>query len=92
VQSTQEKKRGFFSAGSAAGGDAMIHDGVELPKLLRMEKVAGLLGVDRGTVRQWIENRSVSCVRVNGIVLVLTESIADRLGEETPTRPNHESL
>jgi excisionase family DNA binding protein len=70
----------------------MIHDGVELPKLLTIEKAAEVLGIDAATIRQWIKNRSVSTMRVNGIVHVLTESIADRLGEETPTRPNQESL
>jgi len=70
----------------------MIHDGVELPKLLRIEKAAELLGVDAGTIRTWIADRSVSTMRVNGVLHVLTESIADRLGEETPSRPNRESL
>jgi len=70
----------------------MIHDGVELPKLLRIEKAAELLGVDAGTIRKWIADRSVSAMRVNGVLHVLTESIADRLGEETPSRPNRESL
>lgn len=70
----------------------MIHDGVELPKLLRIEKTAELLGVDAGTIRAWIAGRSVSTMRVNGVLHVLTESIADRLGEETPSRPNRETL
>jgi len=70
----------------------MIHDGVELPKLLRIEVAAELLGVDAGTIRAWIAGRSVSTMRVNGVLHVLTESIADRLGEETPSRPNRESL
>jgi len=94
VQSTQEKKRGFLSHGcvSRCGrhGDEVIHDGVELPKLLRMEKVAEVLGVDIEAVRRWIEDRSLSTLHVNGIVHVLTESIADRLGEETPSRSNQE--
>ncbi len=70
----------------------MIHDGVELPKLLRIEKTAELLGVDAETIRAWIADRSVSAMRVNGVLHVLTESVADRLGEETPSRPNRESL
>jgi excisionase family DNA binding protein len=70
----------------------VIHDGVELPKLLTIEKAAEVLGSDVTTIRQWIENRSLSVLRVNGIVHVLTESIADRLGEETPSRPNQQNL
>ena len=70
----------------------MIHDGVELPKLLTIEKTADLFGVDEETIRVWIADRSISTMRVNGVLHVLTESIADRLGEETPSRPNRESL
>ncbi len=70
----------------------MIHDGVELPSLLTIEKAAEVLGVDVATVRRRIEDRSIATMRVNGVVHVLTESIADRLGEETPARPNQESL
>ena len=88
----QEKKHRFFSYGSAECGDEMIHDGVELPKLLTLDQAAEALGTDIPTVRRWIDDRSISTMRVNGIVHVLTESIADRLGEETLTRPNQESL
>jgi excisionase family DNA binding protein len=70
----------------------LIHDGVELPKLLTVERAADVLGVDTSTVRAWIADRSVSAMRVNGVLHVLTASIADRLGEETPSRPNRESL
>ena len=70
----------------------MIHDGVELPKLLRIEKAAELLGVNVEAIRAWIADRSVSTMRVNGVLHVLTESIADRLGEETPSRPNQDVL
>jgi len=70
----------------------MIHDGVELPRLLTIEKTAELLGVNAETIRKGIADRSVSTMRVNGVLHVLTESIADRLGEETPSRPNRESL
>jgi len=70
----------------------MIHDGVELPKLLRIEKAAELLGVNVETIRAWIADRSVSTMCVNGVIHVLTESIADRLGEETPSRPNQDVL
>jgi excisionase family DNA binding protein len=70
----------------------VIRDGVELPKLLTIEKAAEVLGADTSTVRRWIDDRSISTMRVNGIVQVLTESIADRLGEKTPSRSNQESL
>jgi len=70
----------------------MIHDGVELPKLLTIRKTADLLGVDAETTRAWIADRSVSTMRVNGVVHILAESIADRLGEVTPSRPNQDVM
>lgn len=70
----------------------MIHDGVELPKLLTVERAADVLGVDSQTVRAWIADRCVSAMHVNGVLHVLTVSIADRLGEATPSRPNRNSL
>ena len=70
----------------------MIHDGVELPKLLRIDEAAELLGVAAETIEKWIADRSVSAVHVNGVLHVLTESIEDRLGEATPSRPNRELL
>ena len=70
----------------------MIHDGVELPKLLTVERAADVLGVDTSTVQAWIADRSVSTVRANGVLHVLTESIANRLGEETPSRANQDAL
>lgn len=45
----------------------MIHDGVELPKLLPIEKAAEVLGTDTSTVRRWIDDRSISTMRVNGV-------------------------
>lgn len=69
----------------------MIHDGVELPKLLTVERAADVLDVDATTIREWIADRSISTMRVNGVVHVLTESIADRLGEETLSRPNQDA-
>jgi len=68
----------------------MIHDGVELPKLLTVGRAADVLGVDATTVGEWIANRSIATMRINGVVHVLTESIADRLGEETLSRPNQD--
>ena len=68
----------------------MIYDGLELPRLLTVERAAKLLGVDASTVRRRIDERSVSTMRVNGIVHVLTESIADRLGERTASRCNRD--
>ena len=86
----QEKKHRLFSSGSAEGGDEMIHDGVELPKLLTVDRAAEVLGTDTPTVRRWIDDRTVSTMRINGIVHVLTESIADRLGEKTLSRHNRD--
>ena len=70
----------------------MIHDGVELPKLLRTEETADLRGVVAETIEEWIADRHVSAMHVNGVLHVLTESIDDRFGEPTPSGPNRESL
>jgi excisionase family DNA binding protein len=68
----------------------MIFDGVELPRLLSIEKAAEVLRTDSATVERWIAEGTLSVLRVNGVPHVLTESIADRLGEATPSRPNQE--
>lgn len=68
----------------------MIFDGVELPRLLPIEKAAGVLKTDAATVERWIAEGALSVMRVNGIPHVLTDSITDRLGETTPSRPNQE--
>lgn len=81
----------LFARGNVQGVD-LIHDGVELPKLLTVARAAEVLGVDAATVRRWMDDRSVSTMHVNGVAHVLTESIADRLGEETTSRPNQDGL
>lgn len=68
----------------------MIHDGVELPSLLSIDRAARVLGVPAETVRAWIENDRLSAVHVNGALRVRTESIADRKGVRTLSRTNHE--
>jgi hypothetical protein len=68
----------------------MIFDGVELPKLLPIEKAAEVLKMDVATVERLIGEGTVSVMHVNGILHVLTESIADRLGEVTLSRPNQD--
>ena len=70
----------------------MIFDGVELPRLLPIEKAAEVLKTGATTVERWIAEGTVSVMRVNGIPHVLTDSIADRLGEATPSRPNQEQM
>jgi len=69
----------------------MIHDGVELPRLLTLAKAAEVLGTSEAEVTHLVERRELQSVRLNGITHVLTESIADRLGEQTPSRQNQES-
>jgi excisionase family DNA binding protein len=68
----------------------MIFDGVELPRLVSIEQAAKVLKTDPATVKRLIAEGTVSAIRVNGMVRVLTDSIADRLGEETRSRPNQD--
>jgi excisionase family DNA binding protein len=68
----------------------MIFDGVELPRLISIEQAAKVLKTDPATVERLIAEGTVSAIRVNGMVRVLTDSIADRLGEETRSRPNQD--
>lgn len=68
----------------------MILDGVELPRLLPIEKAARVLRVNAATVKQWIGDGLLETVRVNGKLRVLTSSIDDRMGERTPSRSNQE--
>jgi len=69
----------------------LIVDGVELPRLLTLSKAAEVLGTPIEQVRRLVEERRLQSARVNGIVHVLTDSIANRLGEATLTRHNQES-
>jgi predicted site-specific integrase-resolvase len=69
----------------------LIFDGVELPSLVPREKAAAILGVDLETIDAWIAQARLDTVRMNGRVRVLTSSIEDRMGEQTPSRPNDES-
>jgi len=68
----------------------LIHDGVELPRLLPLDRAAEVLGVDRETLDRLLRERKIQGVRVNGARHVLTESIADRLDQPTPTRHNQD--
>ncbi len=69
----------------------MIYDGVELPRLVSRAKAAAILRIDLDTLGAWIATGRLSVAHVNGTVRVLTESIADRMGEATPSRPNQEA-
>ena len=68
----------------------VIFDGVELPRLVPVAKAAEVMDVSETEVRQLIANQELQSVSLNGIVHVLTESIADRLGEDTPSRHNQD--
>jgi len=68
----------------------MIYDGVELPRLLTRAKASEVLGIDRPTLDAWIDAGRLEVVRINGTVRVLAASVADRMGEETPSRSNQE--
>jgi hypothetical protein len=70
----------------------VIHDGVELPRLVPVTKAAEVMALSEAEVRRLITDRELQSASLNGVVHVLTESIADRLGEETPSRPNRDVL
>ena len=70
----------------------MIDGGVGLPKLQSAKKTAEFVGVDAGTIQRWLADRPVSVIRVNGVLSVLTESIADCLGKKTLSRVNQDAL
>ena len=68
----------------------MIHDGVELPKLLTIEKAAEILESSEKGVRRLVDQGKLQSVHVNGITYVLTEVIAARWGQQTPSRHNQD--
>lgn len=70
----------------------MIHDGVELPRLLPIDRAAVLLGVDEETIRSWLRDGTAQGMRVSGVQRIVTDSIADRFGEATGQRPNQDEL
>ena len=70
----------------------MIVDGVELPQILPLAEAADLLGKTEAEVRAWIAQGKIQSVRLNGIVHVVSESIAERLGQHTPSRHNQDSI
>ena len=68
----------------------MIFDGVELPRLVPVAKAAEVMNLSEAEVRRLIANREIQSVSLNGVTQVLTESIADRFGEKTPSRRNQD--
>lgn len=70
----------------------MIRDGVELPSLLPVERAAELAGVDSVTVLRWLREGTAQGMRIGGTQHVITDSIADRMGEATEQRPNQVDL
>ena len=68
----------------------MIYDGVELPRLLPLAKAAEILEIPVGEVEALLQQHELRSVSLNGIPHVLTDSIADRLGEPTPSRHNRD--
>jgi len=69
----------------------MIHDGVELPKLVPVAKAAEVLEISQSDIRELIDRGMLQSARVNGIVHVLTQTLADRLTEQTPARHNQDA-
>ena len=69
----------------------MIVDGVELPKLVPVAKAADVLEVSESRIRELIDRGMLQSARVNGVVHVLTETLADRLSEQTPARHNQDA-
>ena len=70
----------------------MIRDGVELPSLLPVERAAELAGVDPETVLCWLREGTAQGMRIGGTQRVITDSIADRMGEATEQKPNQVDL
>ena len=68
----------------------MIIDGVELPGLLTIERAAEVLGLSHDAVTDLIERHEIGSVRLNGVVHVVTESIADRVDVHTESRHNQD--
>ncbi len=68
----------------------MIHDGVELPTLLTIDEAADVLGLTAEAIHRRIASGTLTTVRVQGTLRVLTESIVDRSGEPTLCRPNRD--
>jgi len=68
----------------------VIFDGVELPRLVPVAKAAEVMNLSEAEVRRLIANREIQSVSLNGVTQVLTESIADRFGEKTPSRRNQD--
>jgi len=63
---------------------------VELPRLVRVAEAAEILRTSEEAIRRLVANRALQSVSVNGIVHIVTDSIADRLGEKTPSRHNRD--
>jgi len=68
----------------------MIHDGVELPSLLRVTEAAAILTTSEAAIRQLVADRELQSIHINGILHIVTDSIADRVGERTPSRHNQD--
>ena len=56
----------------------MIYAGVELPKLLAIDKAAKVLGVDCEKISELIKTRKLATMHVSSEIRILTESIVDR--------------
>ena len=68
----------------------MIFDGVELPRLLTVDKAVEVLGLSSDAVLALVSRREIGSVRLNGIVHVITESVAERLDVKTEARHNQD--
>jgi len=57
---------------------------------VRVAEAAEILRTSEEAIRRLVANRALQSVSVNGIVHIVTDSIADRLGEKTPSRHNRD--
>ena len=57
---------------------------------MRVAEAAEILRTSEEAIRRLVANRALQSVSVNGIVHIVTDSIADRLGEKTPSRHNRD--
>jgi predicted site-specific integrase-resolvase len=69
----------------------MIFEGIELPRLLPLDKAARVLHVEGKVLDQWIREGRFQIVRIRGQQRILTSSIEDRLGQATTSLSNQEA-
>lgn len=52
-----------------------LDDGLNLPLLLTLEQVAGLLNISLSTARSWRARKTMNCVKINGCVRIHRDEV-----------------